>query len=304
MTHQADLADLKRMLGINLFLELDEHALTHTQQQGLVCNFLGLNLASAFQPIVKSNGKIIGREALLRATDPVDNLLTPHAAFDHAAAKYKLVAFDRLVRTIHLLNHSNAFDEHELIFLNVHPQLLTSVRDHGRTFEQILHYYSVPTSRVAIEIQESAVRDDVRLEDAVQNYRNIGYQIAIDNFGAGHRSLDKLFHPTPGYNRLSSIEGLHWLNRVINLRPDYVKFDNSVIRQTENDTQALLVLHRLVNLFHGIGTIVVAQNIETDEQLSIARSAGVDLYQGYQLGKVESVFEARGRLRRGKLLAA
>jgi EAL domain-containing protein (putative c-di-GMP-specific phosphodiesterase class I) len=103
---------------------------------------------------------------------------------------------------------------------------------------------------------------------------------------------------------LSSIEGLHWLNRVINLRPDYVKFDNSVIRQTENDTQALLVLHRLVNLFHGIGTIVVAQNIETDEQLSIARSAGVDLYQGYQLGKVESVFEARGRLRRGKLLAA
>jgi EAL domain-containing protein (putative c-di-GMP-specific phosphodiesterase class I) len=304
MTHQAELADLKRMLGINLFLEMDEHALTNSVQQGLVCSFLGLNLSSAFQPVVKADGEIIGREALLRATDSVGIPLAPHAAFDHAAATYKLVAFDRLVRTIHLLNHANVFDAQELIFLNVHPQLLTSVRDHGRTFEQILHYYSVPTSQVVIEIQEAAVKDDVRLEEAVKNYRKLGYLIAIDNFGNSHRSLDKLFHPKPGYNKLGSIEGLQWLNRVMNLRPDFVKFDSNVIRQAETDAQALLVLHRLVNLLHGIGAKVAVQNIETAEQLAIARNTGADLFQGYQLGRPESVFDARGKLCGSELLAA
>ena len=262
MTHQAELADLKRMLGINLFLELDEHALTHSKQLGLVCSFLGLNLSSAFQPIVKANGEVVGHEALLRASDSVAIPLTPHAAFDHAAATDKLVAFDRLVRTIHLLNHASVFDEHELIFLNVHPQLLIRVSDHGRTFEQILHYYSVPTAQVVIEIQEDAVKDDICLEEAVKNYRKLGYLIAIVNFGKSHRSLDKLFHPKPGYNKLGSIEGLQWLNRVMNLRPDFVKFDSNVIRQAEHDSLAFLELHRLVNLLHGIGAKVVVQNIE------------------------------------------
>lgn len=304
MAQQPNLADLKRMLGINLFLDLDEHALMNTRQQGLVCSFLGLRLSSAFQPIVTADGEIIGREALLRSATSKEGLLSPHAAFEQAVAANKLVSFDRLVRTIHLLNHANVFDERELLFLNVHPELLTSVSDHGRTFEQILHYYSVPTSQVVIEIQESAVKDDARLEEAVKNYRNLGYQIAVDNFGSGQGSLGKLFHPRSGHNKLGSIEGLAWLNRVLNLRPDFVKLDGEVIRQAESDPQALLVLHRLVNLFQGIGAKVVVQNIETADQLAIARSAGADLLQGHYLGQPELVSEARGRPCRSKRLAA
>jgi len=296
MAYQPNITDLKRMLGINLFLDLDEHALMNTRQQGLVCSFLGLRLSSVFQPIVKADGEIIGREALLRSDIVKDGRLAPRAAFEHAAAAHKLVSFDRLVRTIHLLNHANVFDEHELLFLNVHPQLLTSVRDHGRTFEQILHYYSIPTAQVVIEIQEAAVKDDARLEEAVNNYRSLGYRIAVDNFGSGHGSLDKLFHPKPGHNKLSSIEGMGWLNRVVNLQPDFVKLDEAVMRQAETDVQALQVLHRLVNLFHGIGVKVVVQNIETKKQLDIARNAGADLMQGNYLGRPELVSEARGRL--------
>jgi EAL domain-containing protein (putative c-di-GMP-specific phosphodiesterase class I) len=274
-----------------------------------VCSFLGLNLSSVFQPVVKADGKVIGREALLRPVVAAkDEVITAQAAFTHAVAAQKLVAFDRLVRTIHLLNHANTFDEHELIFLKVHPQLLTSVSDHGRTFEQILHFYSVPTSRVVIEIQESVVKDDARLEEAVKNYRSLGYQIAVDNFGSGQGSLDKLFHPESGYNKLVSIEGQGCLNRVLNLRlnlrPDFVKLDGAVIRHAENDAQALLMLHQLVNLFHGIGTKVVIQSIETRGQAEIAREAGGDLLQGYYLGRPEWVSEARGKLCRDDRLAA
>jgi len=303
MTHQTNLADLKRMLGINLFLDLDDHALMNTRQQGLVCNFLGLRLSSVFQPIVAAGGKIIGREALLRA-DSQDGSLAPQAAFDLAVTAHKLVAFDRLVRTIHLLNHANVFDEHELIFLNVHPRLLTSVSDHGRTFEQILHYYSVPTERVVIEIQESAVQDSARLKEAVHNYRSLGYRIAVDNFGSSHGSLDKLFHQRAGYEKHTSFDRLTWLYRVLDLRPDFIKLDGALIRQSEGDPQTMLVLHRLVQLLQGVGTTVVAQNIETKDKLDIARGAGVNLLQGHYLGQPELVSEAKGRLYLDNSLAA
>jgi len=303
MAHQTNLADLKRMLGINLFLDLDDHALVNTRQQGLVCSFMGMRLSSVFQPVVTANGEVVGREALLRA-DSQEGALAPQAAFEQAVSVRKLVQFDRLVRTVHLLNHAKVFDEHELIFLNVHPQLLTSVSDHGRTFEQILHYYSVPTSQVVIEIKESAVHDDARLEEAVSNYRSLGYRIAVDNFGSGHGSLDKLFHQRAGYGKLTSIDRLAWLSRVLDLRPDFVKLDGAIIRQAESDPQALTVLYRLVDLFHDIAAKVVVQNIETGEQRAIARNAGADLLQGHHLGSPEFVSEARGRLCRNERLAA
>jgi EAL domain-containing protein (putative c-di-GMP-specific phosphodiesterase class I) len=295
---------LKLLLKSRLSLDIDEYGLFDSKQQGVVCHFLGMRLASAFQPIVRADGKAVGREALLRAGYFSDDAIKPDVAFDDAVKANRIVQFDRLVRTIHLLNHARSFTEHELLFLNVHPRLLTSVNDHGRTFEQVLHYYSVPTSQVVIEIQESAVKDDARLEDAVKNYRSLGYQIAIDNFGAGHGSLDKLFHPRPSHNRLNSIEGLGWFNRVLNLRPDFVKLDSAVLHQAEKDPQALLVLHRLIDLFHGIGARVVAQNIETEAQLKLVRSAGADLFQGHHLGCPTSVQPVISALLDGQPLAA
>lgn len=303
MTHQY--LYLKLLLRNNLGIDLDQFALGDTGHSGLVCDFMGLRLSSAFQPVLRADGKVAGREALLRPALTGHGELTPDVAFNHAIEARKLVQFDRLVRTIHLLNHASSFSEHELLFLNVHPDLLTSVSDHGRTFEQILHYYSVPTSQVVIEVRESAVKDHVRLEEAVNNYRSLGYRIAVDNFGSGHGSLEKLFHPKPGHhNSLGLIDGLDWLNRVLDLRPDFVKLDGAVIRQAGNSPQALLVLHRLVNLFHGIGAKVAVQNIETRDQLEIARGAGADLLQGHYLGKPEPVSGTRGGLFRLDRLAA
>ncbi len=228
MAHQ--LAELKLMLRNNLFLDLDEHALRNNKPEGLVCDFLGMRLASAFQPIFRTNGEVIGREALLRASSIEHGALTPETAFDLATEADKLVLFDRLVRTLHLLGYSNGFTESELLFLNVHPRLLISVSDHGRIFEQILHYYSVPTSRVVIEIKQSAVESDARLAQAVANYRSLGYKIAVDDFGAAHSGIAKITNPSRRYSRLVSNEDTAELNRVIALHPDIIKFDGAVIQ--------------------------------------------------------------------------
>lgn len=266
---------LKLLLLKNLQLDLDEFALANTKQQGLVCSFMGMSLSSAFQPVVCADGKVIGREALLRASTSGIGELAPDAAFNNAVEARRLVQFDRLVRTIHLLNHARSFSEHELLFLNVHPSLLTSVSDHGRTFEQILHYYSVPTSRVVIEIKESAVEDEVRLEEAVNNYRSLGYKIAVDGFGTAY--------PKPKS-----------FDRMRNLRPDIVKLNVKLAG----------ILCGLVGIFRSAGTQVIITGIETPEQLDIARNAGADLLQGYYLGYPEFSADARGQLCRDECLAA
>lgn len=299
MPHQ--LAELKLMLRHNLFLDLDEHALMNTKQEGLVCDFLGMRLSSAFQPIFRTNGEVIGREALLRASLSEHGALTPGAAFDLAIEANRLVQFDRLVRTLHLLNESSSFAEHELLFLNVHPRLLTSVSDHGRTFEQILHYYSLPTSRVVIEIKESAVDDVARLTEAVSNYRSLGYKIAVDDFGAAHSGIARIANPARRYDSLVSNKDTVELDRVLALRPDIVKLDGAVIRAAERS--AAPVIQGLVNIFHGIGAQVVIEGIETAEQLALARDTGADLLQGYHLAYPHFVAEARETLCHSKRLA-
>jgi EAL domain-containing protein (putative c-di-GMP-specific phosphodiesterase class I) len=207
--------------------------------------------------------------------------LTQEEAFDHAEELRRLVQFDRLVRTIHLLNHARSFTEDELLFLNVHPHLLTSVSNHGRTFEQILHYYSVPTSRVVIEIKESAVEDETLVHKAVNNYRSLGYKIAVDGFGTMHSSL----------------------KRVLSLHPDIVKLDSMLIQNAENSHNAT-VLNQLVSTFHDTGVQVAIKGIETTRQLEIARKSGADLLQGICLGRPEFSADARGQLCRGERLAA
>ncbi len=294
MAHQQYLY-LKLLLRNNLLLDLDEYDLSDTVQRlgdtvqkGLVCSFMGMHLASAFQPVLQADDKVAGREALLRASTHELGELAPDAAFDNAVGARRLVQFDRLVRTIHLLNHSNNFDEQELLFLKVHPLLLSSVSDHGRTFEQILHYYSVPTSRVVIEIKESAVKDEARLQEAVSNYRSLGYKIAVGNFGAAYFS-------GVAYSSL---------DKVLNLRPDIVKLDGELIRKAEHNYRVERLIRGLAEIFHELGAQVHIEGIETAGQLAIARDTGADLLQGYYLGRPEFGTASRGQLRRNGRLAA
>ncbi len=273
---------LKLLLRNNLYLDLDEYELDETVCYGLVCNFADMRLASVFQPVLRADGKTIGREALLRAGSQEFGELAPDAAFEQALKTNRLVQFDRLVRIIHLMNHARQAAENKLLFLNVHPLLIASVRDHGSTFERILHYYSVSTSQVVIEIRETADADESALADAVNNYRNLGYRIAVDDFGAAHSSLE----------------------RVLKLKPDIVKLDGALIQTAARSPGAAISFKRLVEKLHNADIQVAVEGIETAKQSEIARKSGADLLQGYHLARPEYVASRRGQLCRAEQLAA
>jgi EAL domain-containing protein (putative c-di-GMP-specific phosphodiesterase class I) len=246
---------LKLLLRNNLLLDLDEYALLDTRQQGLVCSFMEMRLASVFQPVFHADGRRFGRKALLRASLFEHGDLSPQSAFDEALRAGRIVQFDRLVRIIHLMNHARGACENELLFLNVHPVLLSSVHDHGRTFERILHYYSVPTSQVVIEIRGAWDVDGVVLAEAAGNYRSLGYRIALDDSGGSDVSEERLRR----------------------LRPDIVKLKAGLF--------GAVSLASRVSRFRGDGMQVCIDGIETPGQLEKVRHSGADLLQGYQLGR-------------------
>lgn len=249
-----------------LFLDVEDFRLA-IEDDEVLSSFIGLQLRSAFQPIYDANQlkTSIGYEALLRPSNGL-SALTPNIAFGLSDLEGKLVKFDRVARTLHMLNYLRLPENKGLLFLNVHPKLLTSINTHGRIFEYVLHRHSVPTRQVVIEIIENDVETNGKLQEAVNNYRDRGYQIAIDDFG----------------NRFSN------LDRIWKLAPDYVKLDIGIIREAQVNSKIRKILPNLLEMIHNLGAKSIIEGIESPTQLKIAQDAGGNFFQGYYLGKPAS----------------
>ncbi len=261
---------LRLQLKESLFLELDEYGLAEQSTGEFNSTFLGVQLNSAFQPIYDSvAGDLFGHEALLRPSLGGELPSTSEFAYSYAEQSGKLVPFDRVSRALHVLNFRQIFAENGLLFLTVHPNLLISVNAHGKVFERILHANSVPTERVVIQIDEGLVAQDKQLIEAVSNYRDRGYRIALERFGNTHSHIDRLWK----------------------LAPDFVKLDSSLIQQAETHNDLYKVLPSLINVVKELGARAVVTGIESQAQLNIAVESSATLLQGNFLGKAVAAKE-------------
>ena len=255
---------LRLQLKQLLQLDLDDYGLAEQSTGEFNSTFIGVQLNSAFQPIYDSEiGDLFGHEAILRPSLGGELPSTPDFAFTYAEQTGKLVQFDRVSRTLHTLNFKQIYAENGLLFLKVHPKLLTSVAEHGKVFEYILHSNSVPTNRVVIEIQESQIEQDKLLTEAIDNYRGHGYLLAIDGYGGHQSHIDRLWK----------------------FSPDLVKFDSSLIQQAESNERLRKALPSLVKLVKDLDAKPIINGINTQVQLNIAIESGATLYQGDFLGK-------------------
>jgi EAL domain-containing protein (putative c-di-GMP-specific phosphodiesterase class I) len=272
MTQQqsSHVEQLRLQLKESLLLDFEEYGLAEQFTGEFNSTFIGVRLNTAFQPIYDSEaGDLYGHEALLRPTLGTELESTPEFAFTYAEQTGKLVEFDRVSRTLHVLNFRQIYAENGLLFLNVHPKLLVSVNEHGKVFERILHANSVPTERVVIEIQEALIEHNQQLMDAINNYKERGYRIAIDRFGSDQSHIDRLWKFTP----------------------DFVKLDLSLIQQSETNQRVRNALPGLIKIIKDLGAKPIVTGIETQAQLDIALESGSTLFQGYFLAKPVTVKE-------------
>ena len=223
-----------------------------------VADFKGLQLTSAFQPVFGlAHGRALGFEGLLRATDPNGTAVPPPRVFKLAQTLEEVVLLDTLCRIIHARNFVRMSNDHWL-FLNVSPTVFADQFRELESFFTTLNQRSgLAPNRVVVEVLEAVLHKDIGQSMAF--YREQGCLVAVDDFGAGHSNL----------------------GRVWRLKPDIVKLDRTLISHTAEDRTSRMFLKRMVSTMHEAGSLVLVEGVETESQAVIAMDSDVDLVQGY-----------------------
>lgn len=242
-----------------------------------ICARLDLaRLQVHFQPVVNlRTGDMVGVEALLRPVGEDGAMVSPGIIFERAARMGLLLELEREARELALHEfHAQEPPAELLLFLNFSAALLDDGRlDPGRIHATVVAE-QLATASIAIEIVESGVSSQEQLAAFAARNRAAGFLIVLDDFGTEHSNLE----------------------RVALVRPDVIKIDRSITSGAAGDPIKQSILRSIAYLARTIGALSLAEGIEEYEDLLVCAREGVELAQGFYLGRpAESLAHARKR---------
>lgn len=225
------------------------------------CNSLVGKIDFAFQPIVNiHNGVCLGFEALLRDYEKAgfDSI---HDMFDFLYEAKILYWADIKLREKAIAKFCRiSFKEKCKLFYNIDSRFLTMPNYTRGNTVRILARYEMKSSDFCLEIserQETSNQESIR--KLYDNYKEDCFKTALDDFGAGFSGLQQLYL----------------------YEPEYIKIDRFFIKDISRDLKKKLFVSRVINLAHTLGVLVIAEGVETIEELSVCRTIGCDLVQGF-----------------------
>lgn len=216
-----------------------------------------------YQPIVRlASGVVHTREALLRWRDPERGTVLPSDFIGIAEASSLISDIGRHVIAL-ACRATVARGNTESVSINLSarqfhdPALLD-------TIDLALRGSGLPPSRLEFEITETVAMHDVERADTVLSaLRDRGIRLLMDDFGTGHSSLSNL-------RRLP----LH-----------AVKIDRSFVADLPGESRARGIVTAIIAMAHELGLQVIAEGVETEEQLAFLKAEGCDSAQGFLLGR-------------------
>lgn len=232
-----------------------------------------------YQPVVElASGRTVAHEALLRWTHPRRGTLTPGrfepvlqepGLADLVHAEVLRLALDRLATADGAAPARLAINlsANQLADAGMPAGLLAELAGRG-----------LPPERLTVEVTESVVlgRGEGKLVAGLKQLHRAGVRIALDDFGTGFASLIHLRQ----------------------LPIDVLKIDRSFVAGLGADDESRAIVHGMVGLAHSLGKTVIAEGVETPEQLAQLTAMGCDAAQGFLLGRPEALPAATGPGRR------
>ncbi len=243
------------MLGELIIYDLDEQR----RQERLRVDLMNLieteGIDIAFQPIIDlRSGSCLGVEALARFPKPFG---PPDQTFADAEAVDLGLDLERLAVREAWKVLPRLGPEQFLAF-NVSPNALVELARRARQRDDL------PLSRLVVEITEqSVVASYTDLTDSLTPLRNKGLRIGVDDAGAGYASL----------------------HHIVELRPDFIKVDRSLVDGLADDHARRVAVSAFVLLSLDLGATIVAEGVESPRDLAALCDLGVHAAQGYLLGK-------------------
>lgn len=217
---------------------------------------------SAFQPIVSwGEQRVFGYEALLRTDEPT---IASCARMLETAEKLERWPELGRVNRARIARESAALPPGLKLFVNLHASDLNDAELYSRDAP-----LSAIADRVVLEITERASLEQVcELGNGVRRLRELGFEIAIDDLGAGYAGLTSFTQ----------------------LDPQIVKLDMSLIRGIDRDPKRLEIVRSMTTLCKQLNVRVVAEGIETVEERDVVHSIGVDFQQGFLFARPQRDF--------------
>ena len=227
------------------------------------------SISTVFQPIISlKTGIVLGYEALSRI--PINpEQATIGDMFQIANQQNRLWDLEKLCRVRALQNASN---QNSLcyLFLNIDASIMHDPKFRSGFTVEKLREYNIGPDRIIIELTEqNSINDMTGFVSTVEHYKNQGFKIAIDDFGSGFSGL----------------------NRVCEISPEFIKIDMQLVRDIHKDPLKRSAVSSTVDFCRNAGIRVIAEGIETEDELKTIIRLGVEFGQGYYLLHPEPKFQ-------------
>lgn len=218
-------------------------------------------ITMAFQPILNiRTGRVFAQEALVRGADG-----TGAAEVLAHVTEGNRYAFDQLCRTtaIELAARLGLPESGAALSVNFLPNAVYEPRACIRLTLATAQRAGLPFDRIIFEFTESESMDTAHLLNILRAYRAMGFRTAIDDFGAGYAGLGLLSK----------------------FQPDIVKLDMELVRDVEQDRAKRTILAGTLRILAELEITAICEGVETPGEYAVLRDLGVELMQGYLIGR-------------------
>ena len=211
---------------------------------------------------------LCGVEALVRWRHPTKGLIAPDEFIPIAESTGLILPLGEWVLQ-RACSDAVTWPEHIKVAINI-----SAVQFSKRNLFDVILCALVKTGlspeRLELEITETALLNNQAAHlTTIRQLKNLGISIVLDDFGIGYSSV----------------------NYLVNFPFDKIKIDKSFTQGAPNRKDCAAVITSVLALAHGLGIATTAEGVETEEQLTFVRTAGIDLVQGYLFGRPVPVSE-------------
>ena len=221
------------------------------------------SVTTVFEPIVRlATREVIGYEALSRGPAGT-GMETPGALFGIAEQSDREYELDSLCRRRALAN-ARGIAPHQLLFLNILPTCIQDPDFQAVRVRETLGALGLGPRNLVLEVSErQAISNFPIFREATDHFSRLGFRIALDDTGAGFSSLEA----------------------ALELSPDFLKIDMSLVRGIEESPVKQELLRGLKAVAGKMGSTLIAEGIETEHELEVIRGLGIECGQGFHLGR-------------------
>jgi EAL domain-containing protein (putative c-di-GMP-specific phosphodiesterase class I) len=223
-------------------------------------------LFSVFHPIISAQtGEVFAQEALLRARHPSTGQVYGAGQIIKACEELKLThQLDQRARQAAIRGTAENVPADVRVFINFLPNTIYDPEVCLRTTMEAAATYNVSMSRLVFEVVETEKIPDMdHLHHILDYYRERGMGTAIDDMGAGYTGVDY----------------------ITSLRPNFVKLDREFVLTAESSQEGRRQMEAMITASHKHGAKVIAEGIETQDQMDLCVRLNVDFLQGFYYAK-------------------